>query len=957
VSNIMDNPISSNVLFAPKRGAQVNRAAAIFVWVALVTLTDAVVAGESTPVTPWVGETGVTETTAAIMARQQDYQRPPKQPWKTPKNRPRGRVNFENLLSSPDSPDVPTWPDGAGTGPLPSGQTDSLNFTGATLSDTAAFPPDSMGAAGPGQFIVAVNGRFRSFSKNTGAADGVLDVNPDVFFGSVMTPPVAQNFTSDPRIRYDRLSGRWFIIMIDVPGLAGALPNRILIAVSGSAVITPSTTWTFFQFEHDLVQPQNNSDTGKFADYPTLGVDASALYIGVNVFATRGQGSFANTTGFVVRKSSLLGAGPIVVTAFRKLVGNGPQGGPYTPQGVDNFDPSATEGYFIGVDSAYYGRLQLRRVSDPGGSPSVSGNILITVPLNGNTINVPHLGNTNGANGYLDGLDYRLMAAHIRNGRLWTCANIGVDNAGSPSGSDTRMGVRWYELSGIATGQTPSVIQSGTLFAPSGANDANQRHYWMGSIMVSGQGHALMGFSVAGVNERANAGYAGRLATDPLGTLRTPALYTASSSAYNPPSNPGGAAGRRWGDYSYTCVDPDDDMTMWTIQEWCNAPNSYAVQVLKVLAPPPATPTSANPSSLLPGQSNVNITITGTSVDGSGFFDPGAGFANRISASVLGGGVIVNGVTYQTPTSVTLNVSVASNAVPGTRPVTVVDPDGQSATSAAGLLAIGAAATNQPPALVELADQVVTEENLLTLAASATDPEGQALTLSLDGGAPAGAAINPTNGVFSWTPDEFQGPSTNVLTVRVTDSGSPPQSATRSFTATVLESNRPPQLAALADQIIHGGTTLSLTASAADPDLPANLLTFSLGPGAPAGASIDATSGELSWASGGSDVGMTNTFTVQVADNGTPELTDAKSFRVVVVSRPIITNIEFVTNAVQLTWTSIPGKQYRLRYKTNLDAAAWLDLPASVTASGVETAGLDVAPAAEQRFYQVRLEP
>jgi hypothetical protein len=300
---------------------------------------------------------------------------------------------------------------------------------------------------------------------------------------------------------------------------------------------------------------------------------------------------------------------------------------------------------------------------------------------------------------------------------------------------------------------------------------------------------------------------------------------------------------------------------------------------------------------------------------------------------------------------------VASNAVPGTRTVAVVNPDGQSATSAAGLLAIGGAATNQPPVLAFMPDRVVTEQELLTFAASATDPEGQALTFSLDGSAPAGATINPTNGVFTWTPDESQGPSTNALTVRVTDSGSPPQSATRTFTATVLESNRPPQLAAITNEVIHAGTTLALMASAMDPDLPANLLTFNLGPGAPPGASIGAASGELSWASGDSDVGTTNTFTVQVADNGVPVLTDAKSFSVVVVSRPVITSIEVVTNSVQLTWTSIPGKQYRLQYKTNLTDAAWLDFPTGATATGLDTTGLDTAPAAEHRFYQVRLEP
>src|SRR5215216_2151644 len=152
--------------------------------------------------------------------------------------------------------------------------TGGLNFAGPTLSDSGSFPPDTMGAAGPSQFIVAINGRLRSYAKATGAPDGVLDVTTDTFFSSVMTPPVASNFVSDPHIRYDRLSQRWMIVIIDVPGGAGAIENRVLLAVSDGPVITASTVWSFFFFNEDAGGPDD-----LFADYPTLGVDANALYI------------------------------------------------------------------------------------------------------------------------------------------------------------------------------------------------------------------------------------------------------------------------------------------------------------------------------------------------------------------------------------------------------------------------------------------------------------------------------------------------------------------------------------------------------------------------------------------------------------------------------------------------------------------------------------------------------
>ncbi len=67
------------------------------------------------------------------------------------------------------------------------------------------------------------------------------------------------------------------------------------------------------------------------------------------------------------------------------------------------------------------------------------------------------------------------------------------------------------------------------------------------------------------------------------------------------------------------------------------------------------------------------------------------------------------------------------------------------------------------------------EETALTFTASASDPDlpANALTFSLDAGAPAGASIHAMTGVFSWTPTEAQGPGSYDVTIRVTDNGTP----------------------------------------------------------------------------------------------------------------------------------------------------------------------------------------
>ena len=389
--------------------------------------------GETTG-TPWVGDVGATRTTGELMD-DQTLQDLTSGPVSKPARR-RGRFpHRQHLANAPKSPVAAGWSDSTGvlrTSIPAAGPTkphvaefsslatppSPLNFTGATLPDCRSYPPDTMGAVGPSQFLVVLNGRIRVFDKKTGVK-GSLDLDLDVFFQSVRS----SNYTTDPRVRYDRMSGRWIIICIT----DASADNKVLLAVSNNGTITSSTVWTYFSFVQSAITPAG--DKGDFADYPTLGVDANALYVGASIFTA--SGNFVGASAFVIRRSSVLGAGPIVVTAFRNLTGGDPYGaGPALPQGVDNYDPAATVGYFIGTDNASFGNLILRRVSNPGGTPTISGNINITVPSTAYPISVPHKGNNDLSNGVLDSIDDRLMAAHLRNGSLWTSHQIGVDNTG-----------------------------------------------------------------------------------------------------------------------------------------------------------------------------------------------------------------------------------------------------------------------------------------------------------------------------------------------------------------------------------------------------------------------------------------------------------------------------------------------------------------------------------------------
>ncbi len=630
-------------------------------------------------------EEGVKESTAAIMGRQAVA--PPK------KEHPDHELEYPDRSRLPQNPLAPAlsrFPAAPATERAAPAEplkihTTSLGFDGATLTDTGAFPPDSMGTVGPTQFITFVNGRIRSFTK-AGVADGVINADPDVFFAPVTTPvspPVVLDFTSDPQIRYDRFSGRWYMSIIDVPCTNATCTttavNRWMVAVSDAAsagVITGTTVWTFFEFQTDA--------SGDFCDYPSLGIDVNALYVGCNIFS--GAGSFVGTNGYVIQKTSTLGAGPLVVTMFAGLAA-GAGAGPESPRGVDNFDPGATEGYFVGPDNAAFSIIQFRRISNPGSlTPTISANIPITVPATTTPNPVEHLGNTGGNNGRLDSLDDRFFQAMIRNGRLWAAHNFRVNATGvaaTTPAANVRNATRWYEFQNLTT--TPTVVQSGTVF-DNAATRAAARQYWIPSVVVTGQGHSVIGMSMAGTPVGATPVFVGRLAGDTLGTMTGPptvaaVTYGTTTANYNPASDPGGASGRRWGDYSFTVVDPLDDMTVWTIQEYNQALNSYAVRVGKLAAPPPATPTCSGSPISFSGPTG-NVVITATSTGGSGFYDPGANLAppalpfSHLAAMVTN--ATVNSVTYNSPTQVTLNITALTN---GSQDVTITNPDGQSVTA------------------------------------------------------------------------------------------------------------------------------------------------------------------------------------------------------------------------------------------------------------------------------------
>ncbi len=262
--------------------------------------------------------------------------------------------------------------------------------------------------------------------------------------------------------------------------------------------------------------------------------------------------------------------------------------------------------------------------------------------------------------------------------------------------------------------------------------------------------------------------------------------------------------------------------------------------------------------------------------------------------------------------------------------------------------------------------------NPLSLPLSATDLDVPAntLTFALVSG-PAGLTVS-SGGIVKWTPTELQGPSTNTVTVKVTDDGTPPLSATNSFTVVVNEVNAPPTFIKGLDQSVDedaGPQTVSPWATGLTVGTPGdaghleslsflvnndNSGLFSASP------AIDST-GTLRYTPSPQTNGLAH-VTVTLKDdggtaNGGKDTSDPQAFviEVKLVASLKIENLRVspADGTLSFAWPVRAGKRYQVEYKSSLAEATWKTLPRAPTIVGSRASLTDPLSEAGQRYYRV----
>jgi len=391
-------------------------------------------------------------------------------------------------------------------------------------------PSDSNISVGDTQVVEIINTAYEVYDKSTSKSIFPATEVSTLFIG--MPGLCGQGVTfffSDPVVLYDKMAGRWLISIIAYDNSGSEGNECVAISTSDDA------TGTYYRYAFKF-------GANRFNDYPKFGVWPDAYYASYNLFAP------FNVFGAACAydRASMLAGEPATTVCFHK-----PTEFSFLPSDLDGstLPPSGEPNFF--VDLASTSSLHLYRFHVDFATPSNSTfkgpvNIAVTpfTQACGGGTCVPQKGTTE----QLDSLGDRLMF-RLAYRNFGSHESLVVNH--SVQTSVAAAGVRWYEIRD--PNGTPIVYQQSTF-------THGDRSVWMASIAMDGAGDIGLGFSESSSQIHPSIAYTGRLASDALNTMESPAAIINADGSQIGTS--------RWGDYSGLAIDPVDDCTFWYVNQY-----------------------------------------------------------------------------------------------------------------------------------------------------------------------------------------------------------------------------------------------------------------------------------------------------------------------------------------------------------------------------------------------------
>ncbi len=394
------------------------------------------------------------------------------------------------------------------------------NFIGLRKSESGGFiPPDTQVAAGAEHIFEVVNTEGRILKKDGNAAPAPFDVpfSLNGFFG---LPP--STFLTDPKIRFDPMSSRWFVMAATDEGTFGTW--RLAVSTSGD----PTGSFSLYTI----------TTIGAMADFPAIGINDDKVVLTGDAFActTSCDGGFLGTMFIVINKAELLAGGTAHANFFP------PNQGLFAIQPAFSLSPTTT----LYIAAVHFNKAKKVRIWSVVGVPGVGGGAsFTTVDLRITALKTPPNARQRGTSDLVETNDNALLDAVFRDDSLWLAANAACRPRGDKT---TRACLRFIQvLTGAMT------LNQDFNFGTAGA------YYYYPAIQTDSGNNLITAFSRSSSSEFASVYASGQLTTDTSNTLRDPVLIKAGETAYG---------ADRWGDYSGAAIDPSDPAKVWVAGEY-----------------------------------------------------------------------------------------------------------------------------------------------------------------------------------------------------------------------------------------------------------------------------------------------------------------------------------------------------------------------------------------------------
>jgi hypothetical protein len=287
--------------------------------------------------------------------------------------------------------------------------------------------------------------------------------------------------------------------------------------------------------------------TFNWADYPSLGVDAQALYVTANMFQFDNEFAYAKIR--VIPKDGPYSGGAVKFRDFVKM------------KNIDGtfaftIQPSHTYGapgaqYMVSSFFPEGDQLSLWTITNPTGAAKLTMKSITVSPYS----LPPNATQKGGGATMLETGDVRVLNAVFRGGSVWCALTTTHDFGGGNVAA-----IHWFQIN-------PS---AGTL-VQQGIYGSDGLHYSFPAVAPDSNGNMTMVFSRSGANEFISIYYTGRKASDPPGILQGSALLKAGIANFVKLDSSGK---NRWGDYAGISSDPADSLRVWFYSMYAEAKNA-----------------------------------------------------------------------------------------------------------------------------------------------------------------------------------------------------------------------------------------------------------------------------------------------------------------------------------------------------------------------------------------------